>query len=149
MGSDRWAPSYAFDPHRTSREELAGLVAQADRLLTDAGIRGVSVETRHAVTHNAVILLAKAALAAYGYRTGENHHYNGIESLRHTIDLDDDRVERLHAHRTKRHGTSYESDALISEADAADLLELALELRSHVIAYLAQHHPELWPTNPA
>ena len=143
MSSGNWHDSIAFEQHRTSRAEIAGLLAHADRCLADGSAEGISPETRHAATHNAAVYLAKAALAACGFRTTESHHYWMIESLRHTVGLPDHETKRLHAHRKKRHASSYEYDGIVSDTEVAEFLEAVRDLRSVVRGWLAAHHPDL------
>ena len=143
MNSRSWHDSAAFERHRTNRDEIAGLLAHADRCLSDGAATVISAETRHAALHNAVIYLAKAALAASGCRTTESHHYWSIESLRHTVGLPEATIALLHAHRRKRHQSSYEYDGVVSNAEAMELLATAQALRATVHEWLSAHHPEL------
>jgi hypothetical protein len=138
MRSEDWAREYAFEPYQTTRRALRDLLAQADRLLADARVAAVSVPSRHALAHSAVVVLARAALASAGYRTLESHHYWAIESLRHTIGLDKSLVAVLHAHRSKRHGAVYGADVAVSEAELDDLLARASELRRRICDALGE-----------
>jgi hypothetical protein len=143
MASDAWFARPAYESHRTSRAEIAGLIAHAERCTADGAAVGISAETRHAALHNAVIYLAKAALAADGFRTTESHHYWSIESLQHTVGLGHADVAILHAHRKKRHQSSYQYDGMVSDDEVAGLLALATDLAERVRRWLAASHPEL------
>jgi len=143
MDSQDWRRSVWFEDHQTSRDEVTGLMAQAARCLADSGIAGVSPETRHAAAHNAVLYVAKAALAASGLRTTESHHYWAVESLKHTIGIADDLADELHRHRKKRHASSYEYNGMVSEQELHELVQLATELRSLVVDWLRTTHADL------
>jgi hypothetical protein len=142
--SEPWPPSYAFEAHKATRSEVRGLLTQADRLLADAGVALVSAESRHALAHNAVVMLAKLALSASGWRTSESHHYWCIASLSHTVGLGEDDVEALQAHRSKRHRAAYSPEPMVSLTELADLLERAGALRTRVVAWLGAEHAGLW-----
>lgn len=149
MASQDWARKYAFEARSTSRTALRELLVEADRLLADAEVTGVSVASRHALAHGAVILLARLALSAAGYRTLENHHYWALESLKHTLGLSDDEVDILHAHRNQRHNALYGSSRSVSEADLRDLRERAADLRQRVLNWLRTEHADLWGSDTA
>ena len=148
VDSRPWPPRYAFEEHQASHDELRGLVAQADRLLADAEVTLVSTASRHALAHNAVVILAHLALAAHGWRTTESHHYWGIGSLKHTVGLSDDEVDVLQAHRTKRHHATYSPEPMVSETEMAELLAQAKDLRVRVVGWLCDQHADLWDTTP-
>ncbi len=148
MSSPSWPPSYAFEPVHVGRGELHGLLSQADRLIVDAQVVGVSGPSRHILAHNAVVLLAKLALAAHGWRTIESHHYWSIDSLKHTVGLTDDEVDVLQAHRSKRHEASYSSAPTVSDTEVAEFVDRVVALRARVVAWLDTEHAELW-SSPA
>lgn len=143
MTSADWHNRAAFERHQTTQEELSGLLMHADRCLADGGVETISPETRHAALHNAVIYLARAALAASGYRTTESHHFRSIESLRHTVGLRQPEIEILQAHRKKRHHSCYDYDGIVSLQEVEALLCAAQGLRRIVRDWLARQHPGL------
>lgn len=143
MTSPDWRVNVAYEAHQASKTEVCGLLAHAARCLADGRVDAVSAETRHAVLHGAIALLAKAALAADGLQTTESHHYWGIESLGHTVGLSAEDVSRLHAHRKKRHRAAYEYDGAVSDTEADDLLTLATAVDAKVRGWLGTEHPDL------
>jgi hypothetical protein len=61
--------------HRTSAQELRDLRDVVERDLQDAGIEALSADRRFATAYNAVLQLAKMAIACAGYRVaGLGHH---------------------------------------------------------------------------
>src|SRR6266850_6343224 len=68
--------------HAPSRHELDGLRAVAARDLGDAEVPGLSTDRQFATAYNAVLQLAKMAIACAGYRVvGLGHHYTTFEAL--------------------------------------------------------------------
>jgi hypothetical protein len=62
--------------HTTSRRELDGLRAIVTRDLQDARVAGLSTDRQFATAYNAVLQLAKMAIACAGYRVvGAGHHH--------------------------------------------------------------------------
>ena len=127
--------------HETSREEIRELLAIVDRDLADSRLPGLSVDASHNHAYNAALQLAKAALAAAGYRPArEVHHYRAIDSLLHTVGLDAAIVRRLDTARKKRNRAEYDSVGAISVGEADEVRMLAEDLRARVAAWLEREH---------
>jgi hypothetical protein len=85
--------------HKTSQQEIADLLALADRDLNDCQVKNLSEDWRLAIAYNAALQCAAAALAACGYRAARQaHHYRVIQSLVHTIGADAKLVAQLNAY---------------------------------------------------
>ena len=68
--------------HTTSRHELDGLQAVVARDLNDAKVPGLSTDRQFATAYNAVLQLAKMAIACAGYRVvGQGHHRTMFEAF--------------------------------------------------------------------
>jgi hypothetical protein len=75
--------------HRTSRQEIAGLFAVADRDLKDCRTPDLSSDWQFNIAYNAALQLATAALAAAGYQAERaGHHYRVIHSLEFTLGVE-------------------------------------------------------------
>src|SRR2546421_12909240 len=75
--------------HAPSREEIGKLFKAAQRQLDDAKSEAISNETRFDAAYNAINTMARAALAANGYRTSTSvpgHHQTALQSLPKTIE---------------------------------------------------------------
>ena len=130
--------------HRPTREEIANLLALADRDLQQAQAEGLTPDWRLAIAYNAALQCATAALAAAGYRAQrEAHHYRVIQSLELTVGLGATAVSTLDAFRKKRHTAGYERAGAVSEQEADEMLRLAQHLRAEVARWLSAQHPEL------
>jgi len=144
MRLNDWLEEGALTRHRATREEIAGLLALADRDLQQCRAEGLGPDWRLAIAYNAALQCATAALAAAGYRAArEAHHYRVIQSLEYTPGWDTDAVSALDTFRKKRHAAGYERAGAISEQEAREMLRIAQKLRQDVEARLAEHHPDL------
>jgi hypothetical protein len=139
-----WQRNSWLVAHKTSRDEIASLLAIVERDLRNARIAGLSEDWRFNIAYNAALQAATAALAAAGFRAArEQHHYRTIQSLAFTIGWPGGKVDRLDRFRKKRNITGYESAGVVSRGEAQEMLKFAGELRATVLAWLDRQHPEL------
>ena len=147
MSLQDWLQSGWLTEHRTSLQEIAALLALADRDIEDcqaAQTAGVSPDWQLNIAYNAALQLATAALAASEYRASrEAHHYRVIQSLLYTIGADSKLVDQLDGFRRKRNISDYERAGLVSQQEVREMLALAQELRAGVVDWLKKNHPEL------
>jgi len=93
---------------------------------------------------NAARQCGVVALAASGYRVGqERHHELAIESLRYTIEVNEETARRLQAYRRRRAVSDYERAGSTTPEEAAELRGLATSLLTRIEDWLATQHPEL------
>jgi len=144
-----WLREGRLRVHGASREEIADLLAIADRDLADCATPGLGEEWRLAIAYNAALQAATAALAAAGYRTARApaHHYVAIRSLLYTVGLPRAAVDQLDAFRKKRNLSAYERSGAISDQEAEEMRSLAERLREAVGQWIQTAHPELAPGN--
>jgi hypothetical protein len=139
-----WADRGWLVPHRTSPQEIAELLAVADRDLADCRAEGLSANWRLNIAYNAALQATTAALAAAGYRPGrEAHHYRTIKSLAFTIRADAATVRTFDVFRKKRNVGTYERIGTVSDHEAREMEALANRLRGQVETWLRKNHPEL------
>jgi len=82
MSLQNWLTNDWLTEHRTSSQEIAALLAVADRDLLDCGTSGLSPDWQLNIAYNAALQTATAALAASGYRAvREAHHYRVIHPI--------------------------------------------------------------------
>lgn len=144
MSLGNWQSEGLLTEHRTSRREIADLLAAAARDLHDCEAEGLSADWRLAIAHNAVRGLATLALAAEGYRPARTaHHYRVVQSLAHTIGAESALIRELDALRKKRNLSEYERAGAVSDLEADRAAALAHELHERVSAWLRERHPEL------
>ena len=139
-----WQKNSWLVEHKTSPEEIAGLLAIVERDLANAKVAELADDWRLSIAYNAALQLATAALAASGFRAArEQHHYRTIQSLALTIGWPAATVDRFDRFRKKRNIIGYESAGVVSEREAREMHELAAGLREDVLAWLGKQHPKL------
>lgn len=144
MSLDEWVVNRWVTPHAASRDEIAELLVVVDRDLADAAVAGLSADWRLGIAYNAILQLATLALAAEGFRPGrERAHERAIQSLTLTLGLDASLVDAIDGIRRKRNISNYERAGTASEAEAAEVFEIAMELRSRALKWLRQEHRDL------
>src|SRR5271165_4325171 len=123
--------------HRTSRGEIADLLAVADRDLAACRTSGLHNDWRFNIAYNAALQLASAALAVAGYQAERsNHHYRIIDSLAHTLGTDAPSIKLFDAFRKKRNISDYERADMISEAEVDTMIALAERLRKDFVLWI-------------
>lgn len=129
-------------PHRTSPQEVAGLLAVIERDLSTSADPDLDSDWRFAIAYNASLQCAAAALKAAGFEVpkGGGAHHHTIGSLRLTLDADPLDVEMLQRFRAKRAGGIYESTGIASNAEVDELRALAARLQSRLLTWLKSEH---------
>ena len=141
-----WLKNSWLVEHESSPEEIAGLLAIAERDLANAELAGLSEDWKLNIGYNAALQAATAALAAAGFRAArEQHHYRTIQSLALTIGWPAAKVDRFDRFRKKRNISGYETAGVVSEQEAREMHELAVTLRDEVLTWLRTHHPKVSP----
>src|SRR5262249_7716466 len=133
--------------HRTNRQELDGLRAVLERDLSDTRVPGLSTDRQFATAYNAVLQLAKMAIACAGYRVvGMGHHLTTFEAVELAMGAS---VANLASYfetcRRKRNILDYDSAQVVTETEAKELVQKAEEFRTLVEQWIAQHYPQLTP----
>jgi hypothetical protein len=130
--------------HETSPQEIAELLAIADRDIAQSQTPGLGPEWKLSIAYNAALQLATAALAAAGYRAErQNKHQRTIECLAFTLGLDRRQVDFFDLCRRKRHSNVYDQVGAISDQEAREMVAFAEKLREQFVSWLKQNHPEL------
>jgi predicted CopG family antitoxin len=130
--------------HESSRQEIADLLAIADRDLRDCQSEGLSADWKFNIAYNALLQAAAAALAAAGYRASrESHHYRVLRSLGLTVAASPEVLRQFEAFRKKRNLTGYERVGTVSDREVAEIIEAARDVRRQVEKWIKASHPEL------
>ena len=104
-----WQNEGRLKSHKTSRKEIEQLLAVFERDMADAQTAELSDDRKFITAYNAALMIARAALAASGYRTsGEGGHYWNIQSLSFTIQPDARMIKQFNKFRQKRNISDYE-----------------------------------------
>jgi uncharacterized protein (UPF0332 family) len=131
--------------HKTSSREIQDLFRIADRDLADCKTRSISADWRLNIAYNAGLQMAKAALAACGYRASrEAHHYRVVQSLALTVGLGEDLIRQFNQFRKKRNISDYETAGMVSDQEVTAMIELATALRKKIREWFSVQHPKLF-----
>jgi len=133
--------------HRPSVQELANLLAKAQRDLGDAMVPDLSLDGRFIAAYNAALALATAVLAAAGYRaSGAAHHATVFEAL--PIVMGEElrtASEYYDTCRQKRNRALYDAIGQATRTEVDELIESVRGLEDSVRDWLAENYPDLLP----
>ena len=118
--------------HRADQEEIARLLAAAERSLADARVAAVSAETRFDAAYRAIVQIGLAALMTQGYRPDTNrpgHHMTIIQTLPLTLGIEAPRMVVLDTLRRKRNLADYTGDDIDDASVAVCIAEAEKLLR--------------------
>jgi hypothetical protein len=148
MSLQKWLEFGWLRPHRTSPEEIRNLWLVADRDIKDAASGGVSADWCFNIAYNAALQLCTLLLYAEGYEPakGQLTHYRILQALPLILPNRTDDAEYLDGCRETRNKVEYDHAGFATKKDAAELIEFSNELRTAVMAWLKDKHPELVPT---
>lgn len=139
-----WRTNGWIVEHRPSARELSDLLRAVERDLADSRTPALSADWKMNIAYNAALQSASAALAAAGYRASrDQHHYRVIQSLIHTVGLEEPLVARLDRFRVKRNLGTYERAGMVSDREAREMISLAVEVHAEVVAWLKKKHRNL------
>lgn len=115
------------------------------RDLQDARVAGLSTDRQFATAYNAVLQLAKMAIACAGYRVvGAGHHQTTFEAVELALGSS---VSTLASYfdtcRRKRNILDYDNAQVVTETEAKELVQKAEEFRTLVEQWIAQHYRPL------
>lgn len=102
--------------------ELAGLLRSGKIRLADAGVAGLSPESRFDLAYNAAHAMALAALRTKGFRS--ENRYLVFQSLAHTLELPAIEWRVLALCHERRNLAEYEGAVEVDEQLLADLLRI-------------------------
>ena len=144
MTLKQWQSNGWLKIEPTSRDEIANLLAMVDRDLQDAG-GSISPDWRFGIAYNAALKLCTILVRAEGYRPSHSlQHYRAIMAMPLVLgQKKNDDANYLDSCRTKRNTVEYDYVGGASNADANELIEFAAELKTEVLKWLKDNHPEL------
>jgi hypothetical protein len=133
--------------HRTSKRELDDLRTVIERDLSDAGIAGLSADRSFVTAYNAALQTAKMAIACAGYRVaGLGYHQVSFEAAQLAVG---GHVSQLVAFfelcRRKPNTLDYDVANVVSDTEASEVLDKAMEFKQEVEAGIAANHPSFAP----
>ena len=144
MSLEQWAKNGWLRSHKTSRREIADLLAIVDRDLKDAE-GDISADWKFGIAYNAALKLCTILLHSSGYRPEKSlAHYRTLQALPLILgERHKDDANYLDTCRTKRNTAEYDRAGVTTEEDARELIDFVRELRGEVIDWLRKNHPKL------
>jgi uncharacterized protein (UPF0332 family) len=148
MSLQIWLKSGWLQAHKTTPEEIRDLLLIVERDLKDASTDALSHDWQYGIAYNAALKLCTILLYAEGYTSGKGQgsHIRPINAL--PLILGDGRrrdADYLDGCRQKRNKVEYDYIGGASKEDAETLIEFCHELRTAVLAWLKEKHPNLVP----
>ena len=144
MSLQSWLENGWLRRHKTSKKEIADLLKIIDRDLQDAA-GGISADWRFGIAYNAALKLCLILVYAEGFRPEKTlQHYRPIQAL--PLILGKGRkadADYLDACRSKRNIVEYDYVGAVTEDDVCELIEFVKELKTSVLNWLRENHPEL------
>ena len=132
--------------HRTSRREIADLLAVAERDLGDARVSALSLDRRFATAYSGALQLATIVLAASGFRAvaQRGHHVVTWQALPELMGVGTaETAVYFDSCRALRNRGDYDRTGVVSAAEVDEVLREAEALRHQVLDWLAREHPTL------
>jgi uncharacterized protein (UPF0332 family) len=142
----RWLDTGDLRPHRTSRREIADLLALAERDLSDAQVAALSLDRRFATAYSGALQLATILLAASGCRAvaQRGHHVVTWQVLPELMGVSmRDTAVYFDSCRALRNRTDYDRTRVVSAAEVDEVLREAEAFRDRVLEWLDREHSRL------
>ena len=126
-----------LEPSAGEIDRLLGAIA---RRLEDARNLSIHAETRLGQAYHAILNCALVALRANNLRpvNGPGKHFYALESLLHTLGVEQKRVDYYQGLRDLRNKDIYEGSIHLSEREVEEAIEEAVWLQEHLHAWLAE-----------
>ena len=144
MTLKQWADNAWLRSEPTSKNEISNLLAIVDRDITDA-TGSISPDWQFGIAYNAALKLCTILLRSEGYRPAHGlQHYRTLQAMPLILGSERrDDANYLDSCRKKRNTVEYDFVGGASESDAEELLLFTKELRSEVLSWMRENHPEL------
>jgi hypothetical protein len=149
MTLEDWKRNHWLKESVTTVSEITQLFAVVDREIGDASVDGLSVDGQFMHAYDAALNLCTIALRSCGYAVlkGQGHHKKTIEALPLCLDKSFAEIaDQIEIASRQRGQAMYDRVGVVEEQDAADLLNVATELRAALIVWIKTKHPNLLPT---
>ena len=145
MNLERWLAAGRLRSHKTTQEEIQELLKIAQRDLSDAAIKDLSVDRRFLIAYEAALTLATIPLHCSGYEThGQGHHWITFKALPEVMGEESaELADYFDVCRTKRNVGMYDRGGQISATDVEEILSETRGFQEMVFDWLRSNHPNL------
>ncbi len=144
MSLEDWLNNRWLKKHLTSKAEISELLKKIKVNDIQLKIKEISPDWRLQFTYNNIMTIASIALKVSGYRlpVDRGHHEKTIDSLKFTLDINNETRIVIHEIRKKRNNAEYDAVGTISEQDVEEAIKIAEELKKSLLSWLKDNHPE-------
>ena len=145
MNFKKWLAEERLRTHRTSKEEIQGLLEIAKRDLNDASVQDLSTDRRFLIAYEGALTMATIPLYCAGYETyGRGHHWMTFRILPDVMgEIYSDLADYFDQCRTKRNVGTYDRGGQISESEVDELIAEVKSFYEDVIDWLKRNHTNL------
>ena len=145
MNLKRWLAEGRLRTHKTSKQEIQGLLEIAKRDLSDASVHDLSTDRRFLIAYEGALTVATIPLYCAGYETyGRGHHWLTFRILPEIMGREhSDLAEYFDQCRTKRNVGTYDRGGQISQSELDELLAEVKSFQEAVIEWVKRNHPHL------
>ena len=110
MSLSEWAKNDWLKPHKTSKQEIAGLFSIIERELRDSQIEELSTDGNHHYRASLTLGTILLFLSGYALARGQSHHLRTIAAIPEALGREaGDDAEYLENCRVKRNVAEYDS----------------------------------------
>jgi len=132
--------------HGASPGEIADLLIKAQQAVHDCGASSVSPDNRFVIAYHGALSAATVVLAACGYRPATHgYHETVFAALPLVMAEASELAGYFDRRRRKRNQALYDRFGRVSEDKLDELVKALQEFIPEVKAWLAEHHPPLYP----
>lgn len=145
MNLKHWLAEGRLRTHKTSKQEIQGLLEIAKRDLSDASVHDLSTDRRFLIAYEGALTVATIPLYCAGYETyGRGHHWLTFRILPEIMGREhSDLAEYFDQCRTKRNVGTYDRGGQISQSELDELLAEVKSFQEAVIEWVKRNHPHL------
>ena len=145
MTWQRLLASRSVAAHTTSVHEMNSFRSIVERDLRDAALTELSADRSFGIAYGAVLILAKMAIAASGYRVkGEGGHWSTFQALEIAMGPSVGPLcTYFDACRKKRNRITYDVAGSVSDLEADEIRGKATEFQKVVESWIHTNHPSL------
>jgi hypothetical protein len=145
MNFKKWLTEERLRTHKTSKEEVQGLLEIAKRDLIDASVQDLSTDRRFLIAYEGALTMATIPLYCAGYETyGRGHHWLTFRILPEVMgEIYSGLADYFDQCRTKRNVGTYDRGGQISESELDELLAEVKSFYENVIDWLKSNHTNL------
>ena len=144
MSLENWLKNRWLKEHHTSAKEISALLSIVERDLADTK-SNISDDWQFGIAYNAALKLCTILLYAEGYKPEKKlYHYRTVNALPLILgNHHKSNADYLDLCRMKRNTLAYTHTGGISESDVQELINFVVELKTDVLKWLEDNHPEL------